>query len=106
MPESVFEFSSDLPAARAEAFAWHERPGALQRLIPPWQRVDVLENQGIRDGARVVLKVPAPWPRRWVAVHEGYEPGCGSSTCKRRGRCPLGGMNTASSPAKFRTPVA
>ena len=45
-----------LPVSAAEAFAWHERPGSLERLIPPWDRVQVIERPGgIRDGARVVL---------------------------------------------------
>lgn len=66
---------SVVDAPRADAFAWHERPGAVERLTPPWARADVIENGGIRDGGRVVLDVDAPWPRKWVAVHEYFEPG-------------------------------
>ena len=47
-------FEVRLPVTAAEAFAWHERPGAFERLSPPWQRVRVVEREGgIRDGARV-----------------------------------------------------
>ncbi|MEM9296691.1 MAG: TIGR01777 family oxidoreductase [Planctomycetota bacterium] len=66
---------SDIPAPRQQAFDWHERPGAIERLTPPWTRADVLENGGIRDGGRVVLRVNAPWPRNWVALHESFDHG-------------------------------
>lgn len=58
-------------------FAWHERPGAFERLQPPGARVRVLERQGtIHDGDRLVMEVPmGPIARRWVAVHEGFIPG-------------------------------
>jgi hypothetical protein len=67
-----------LPAPPAEAFAWHARPGALERLTPPWAPVIVLERQGgIETGGRVVLAVPVlgPLRTRWVAEHEGWEAG-------------------------------
>jgi hypothetical protein len=71
------ERSVDLPVMAEEAFAWHDRPGALERLIPPWERVDVLERSGgIADGARVVLRVhQGPVAIRWVARHRDYQPG-------------------------------
>lgn len=63
--------------APEDVFAWHERPGALERLTPPWGRVEVLRKEGgIRDGARVVLKVQqGPASFRWELRHEGYEAG-------------------------------
>src|SRR5277367_3312528 len=45
------QFRSLIPASVEEVFAWHERPGAFERLSPPWVRVEVLERSGnIRDG--------------------------------------------------------
>ncbi len=72
-----FVARSRLPAPAAEAFRWHERPGALERLTPPWERVEVLERpRGIGDGARAVLRVSAgPLRLRWVAEHSAYEVG-------------------------------
>ncbi|MGH7894800.1 MAG: NAD-dependent epimerase/dehydratase family protein, partial [Candidatus Binatia bacterium] len=66
-----------MPAPAGELFAWHERPGALERLTPPWSPVTVLERTGgIRDGGRVVLGIPVgPLTVRWVALHGGYEAG-------------------------------
>lgn len=62
--------------APAEAvFRWHARPGALQRLCPPWEAVDVLEHNGggITDGSRVTLTIHAgPLRFRWVAEHRDY----------------------------------
>jgi uncharacterized protein len=60
-----------------EAFAWHERPGALERLAPPWERVEIIEREGgVQDGARTVLRLRAgPVSTRWVAVHRDYVPG-------------------------------
>jgi len=51
-------------------WAWHARPGALERLTPPWLRVEVLERGALADGTRTVLRVRAgPVPVRWVAEH-------------------------------------
>ena len=64
-------------AAPPEAvFAFHESPGALQKLIPPDDRVRVIEqDDSIRPGARVVLEARiGPLPTRWVAEHTEYDP--------------------------------
>jgi uncharacterized protein len=76
-PFHVIERTSTLPASAEEAFAWHARPGAFERLTPPWERIDVVERTGgIEDGARATLRVHAgPVPLRWVAVHQDYVPG-------------------------------
>ena len=53
------------------AYTWHGRPGALERLTPPWERVDVIEpGAGIADGSRTVLSVyEGPVRLRWIARH-------------------------------------
>ncbi len=58
-------------------FEWHERAGALERLLPPWVDVRIEEREGdIRDGGRVALRVRwGPASIRWVLRHAGYEPG-------------------------------
>jgi hypothetical protein len=68
---------SALPVSARRAFAWHERPGAFERLVPPWQQLTVEQRAGtIRDGDRTVLTLrKGPLRRRWVAVHRGYVPG-------------------------------
>lgn len=65
-----------LPVPVEEAFAWHERPGALERLSPPWERTRILEREGtIRDGDRVVLATSSAPGIRIEVVHHDYVPG-------------------------------
>jgi uncharacterized protein len=74
----VFTWRSAMPASAAEVFAWHARPPALARLMPPWQSYRVLERTGtgIQDGARVVFELRmGPLRLRWVALHSGYQEG-------------------------------
>lgn len=63
-------FDSLLPVSKSDAFSWHARPGALQRLTPPWERVRVLSHEGggIEPGTRVVMRLGFPL-LRWVAEH-------------------------------------
>ena len=58
-----------------EVFSWHERPGALERLTPPWANVDVEhKDPGVRDGATVVLRVhQGPASFRWELRHRDYQ---------------------------------
>ncbi len=68
-------FRLALPLPASEAFTWHEREGAFERLSPPWQPVRVLERSGgIRDGARVVLDLGFP-AGRWELTHHDYRAG-------------------------------
>ena len=67
-------YSSVVCAEPDEAFAWHSRPGAITRLMPPWQPVRVArEAPSIRDGQAVLT---LPGGLRWVAGHDpsGYDP--------------------------------
>ncbi|MCP3167455.1 TIGR01777 family oxidoreductase [Myxococcus qinghaiensis] len=71
----VFDARSRMPVTAAELFAWHARDGALARLTPPWERMELLERSGdgIHPGARVVMRMRVgPIPRRWVAEHTAY----------------------------------
>jgi uncharacterized protein (TIGR01777 family) len=56
---------------------WHFRPGAFERLCPPWQRIDVVERPGrLEDGAILRMRLRAgPLGLIWVARHEQCEPG-------------------------------
>ena len=77
MALQVFHKSSRLPSPPGAVYDWHSRPGALQRLSPPWERIELLESTGgIRDGARAVLEVRVgPAPVTWVAEHRNCIPG-------------------------------
>jgi uncharacterized protein (TIGR01777 family) len=68
------EFASVVHHPVDEVFAWHTRPGAMRRLIPPWQPMRVVaETESLADG-RAVLGLPGGL--RWVARHDpaGFDP--------------------------------
>jgi ligand-binding SRPBCC domain-containing protein len=66
-----------IAATPAQVFAFHESPGALRRLTPPWEAVEVVEGgNSLKPGSRVVMKTRlGPIGLRWVAEHTEYEPG-------------------------------
>ena len=70
----VFEWRGFMPVPVDELFAYHARPGAFERLAPPWQKLRVLEQSGgMKDGGRVVFKAyVGPVGKRWVAEMGGY----------------------------------
>jgi uncharacterized protein (TIGR01777 family) len=62
------EYESVVDHPLAEVFAWHSRPGAMPRLVPPWQPMTVVaEAASLADG-RAVLGLPGGL--RWVAQHD------------------------------------
>lgn len=74
----------DAPAE--EVFRWHAEPGALQSLIPPWERVEVAQEGAIEDGAEVRLLIHSgPITVPWVARIEGCMPGRGFRDVQVRG---------------------
>ena len=66
-----------IAAPADEVFAWHARPGALERLTPPWSPVEVVgRSGGIEDGAEVLLRLPlGPLRIDWRARHSDYQSG-------------------------------
>ncbi|MCG6909222.1 MAG: TIGR01777 family oxidoreductase [Deltaproteobacteria bacterium] len=73
----IFKKRSQIDAPAEEVFKWHERPGALERLSPPWDPLEVIsKGPGIDTGTRVEMKLkagPLPLKIRWVAEHTHYE---------------------------------
>ncbi len=69
MPQTlIVEHSSRLSASADEVWAWFARPGALERLTPPWEHVRVLSpTGGLEVGAQVVIEARiGPMPVRWI----------------------------------------
>jgi uncharacterized protein (TIGR01777 family) len=61
---------SPMPASAGRLFQWHAAPGAFARLTPPWERVELEEHEGIRDGACAIIRTSiGPFVIRWVAEH-------------------------------------
>lgn len=62
------ETSTVLSASREQVFAWHTRPGALQRVLPPWVPMSVAQESGsLADGTAVV---ELPGGVKWTARHQ------------------------------------
>ena len=83
MPE--FTARLDVPAPASLLFDWHERPGAFERLTPPWQSVALERTDGIRPGDRAVIRLGVgPASIRWVAEHRAYSDACrrGDGACQ------------------------
>ena len=73
----VFVAQSIINAPAEEVFRWHAEPGALERLTPPWEPLEVLQPApGIRNGDRGVLRVKlGPFRVRWEFEHRDYVEG-------------------------------
>jgi hypothetical protein len=76
-----FRRELDLEVPIEDAFAWHARPGAFERLVPPFERIRLVshtpapEGSSIGVGARVSIAIGrAPLALRWDALHTACEP--------------------------------
>lgn len=57
-PDCVFTHRALFHGTAKQLYTWHSRPGALERLLPPWQHIKVLaKSGGINPGGRVVLRL-------------------------------------------------
>lgn len=71
----AFEHSALIDHPVDNVFAWFGRPGAIRRLVPPWQPVRVAaESPSLREGAAVLA---LPLGLKWIAEHQpaGFEEG-------------------------------
>ncbi|MFA9477394.1 TIGR01777 family oxidoreductase [Phycisphaerales bacterium AB-hyl4] len=74
LKQQTYVYRSRFEAPADRVFAWHTRPGAFERLTPPWERVQLVDRQGtIHDGDRTHLRVQTAgvW-RDWIAEHRDY----------------------------------
>jgi uncharacterized protein len=76
-----------IEAPADEVFRWHCRPGAFERLTPPWEPVRVAERTGgVENGSRVALRVGlGPIRIPWVAEHRDVVEGRGFRDVQVRG---------------------
>jgi uncharacterized protein (TIGR01777 family) len=70
-----FTQTSTFPVDVQTCFRWHERPGALERCVPPWEHIRVVKRSGsIKPGGVVELIIrPGGVPLKWVSHHVEYE---------------------------------
>ncbi|HEY6119588.1 MAG TPA: SRPBCC family protein [Pyrinomonadaceae bacterium] len=72
-----FVRESLIRAAPETVFAFHQQPDALKKLMPPWERVRVIQQADISDvGARTIVesKILGPIKVKWISQHTVYEP--------------------------------
>ncbi len=73
----IYEKRSVIDTPAATLFAWHTRPGAFERLAPPWEHLRVVSRHGgIADGSRLTMEVRrGPIKTRWEALHRDFVDG-------------------------------
>src|SRR5437879_2004603 len=61
------EYESVVQHPIAEVFAWHSRPGAMPRLVPPWQPMEAATAPAAEAGLRVVnVRTGVVQSTRWL----------------------------------------
>jgi len=72
--DNEFVARSRFQASAEDLFRWHAEPGALERLTPPWEPLQVEQRApGIRTGDRGVLRIRiGPFRVRWVFEHRDF----------------------------------
>lgn len=88
------QYSSVVDAPRDDVFAWYARPGAFERLSPPWAPMRLVTEAGSLKDGRAELSLPGGL--RWVAEHQAdcYDP-------PRRFVDTMGSAGLASLPARI-----
>ena len=73
--QGSFVFRAKYPLSVEDLFAWHERPGVFERLMPAWEKVKVLDrNPGIEVGNKTTLQFPLGLAKlNWTVGHTEYE---------------------------------
>jgi len=73
MSDITRTYASPMPASAAVLQQWHQSPGALRRLMPPWMKAEVVEQSGANapgDWVRLHASVAGPVGFDWTVVHE------------------------------------
>ncbi|MFZ2633112.1 MAG: TIGR01777 family oxidoreductase [Desulfosalsimonadaceae bacterium] len=75
MKTNLFQKQSRINAPVETVFNWHARPGAIERLSPPWDPLTIVRGTGgIEVGAEVFMRLKAgPLSVGWHARHTHFE---------------------------------
>ena len=66
-----------IEASPERVFAFHELPDAFERLMPPWEKADIIQKADISViGSQAIIeqKIFGLIQSRWVAEHTKYDP--------------------------------
>ena len=85
--QQLFTHIAHFPCQVEELYRFHSRPGALERLLPPWDGSEVVWKQGgIAPGGKVLVKLrQGPFTIDWEAHHIEEEPGVMFRDIQHRG---------------------
>lgn len=76
MSVRMVAFSTELPVSADTVYSWHTRPGAMERLVPPWEELKVLEREGVFGAGSVTFEIGlGPLRQRWRAEYRDTIPG-------------------------------
>ena len=72
--QNIFVKKSFIPTKVEILFNYHKQDGALERLVPPWSGLDLVEKTGgINNGDISIFRISlGPLKFRWIAQHFGY----------------------------------
>ena len=73
---NTYSLKTRIAAPAEEVFDWHSRPGALERLLPPWRKIRVIHRDSSLDiGSRVHLQIGlGPFKITWIVEHKNCLP--------------------------------
>lgn len=74
MSSESFVRRTHVEASAEEVFRWHARPGAFERLVPPWTSLRILNRtEGIGNGSRLILRIKkGPIALPWILDYHDY----------------------------------
>jgi hypothetical protein len=69
-----FVKQTEIRAPVERVFAFHERPDVFRYLIPPWEKVEIIQTpENLLPGARTIIRTfIGPMSRLWIAEHTEY----------------------------------
>ena len=72
---ATFAKRTRIAAPARRVFAWHATPDALEKLVPPWEPVEIVQPpSGLEAGCTAVLRIGyGPAKIRWTAEHTAYD---------------------------------
>jgi uncharacterized protein len=79
MPNSTFALRSPMPVPAEELYAWHARPLAFRRLLPPWEPIDIANITGTfgSNSYRIEFRAALLGPIKgsWIEEAFDFQPG-------------------------------
>jgi len=72
-----FTHESFIKAPPEKVFGFHKLPDAFERLVPPWEKVKIIQKADISKlGSRTIIesRILGPIKVKWIAEHTAYDP--------------------------------